>query len=426
METQLDRRALSALGSRASAPEIAELMRISLERPNVVSLAAGFTDSRSLPGEEVRSIVESILSDPDMARSALQYGVTPGDQELRALTLERIRKADRTSGVVDSVSNSMITTGSQQFLYLTREALLDPGDILLVEDPTYFVILGLLANTGVAARGVATDSEGISLERLVATLERLRSEGDLSKVKALYLVTYCQNPSGRTTAFHRKKEALRILSEFEQDAGHPIYLIEDAAYRELRFGVDDPPSALSDSDHGHRVIYTGTYSKPFSTGLRVGFGVVPEELVSPILNLKANHDFGTPTFNQAIMKHALKTGVYDTYTSQLRERYSVKSEIMRGALSASFGDRARYEDPKGGLYYWVDLGASVETSMDSRFFRTALEKEALYVPGCLCYCDDPSRARPNREMRLSFGGAKDEDIPIGIERLAATLDDIRA
>src|SRR5262249_43232424 len=156
---------------------------------------------------------------------------------------------------------------SQQLLYMLTECLCDPGDIVLVEDPTYFVYLGIVQSQGFRCRGIRFAPDGIDLSHLEHTLENLRSRGELKRVKLLYLVSYSQNPTGVTTAFAKKAGALAVLRRFERAAGHPIYLLEDAAYRELRFSGDDVASALTAEGADERVIYTGTYSKPFATGV---------------------------------------------------------------------------------------------------------------------------------------------------------------
>ena len=164
---------------------------------------------------------------------------------------------------IHSPERLMITGGSQQLLYMTVEALCDEGDIVLVEDPTYFVFLSILQSRGLRARGVRLERDGLDLAHLETVLQRLKRSGELRRVKALYLVSYFQNPTGVTTSFEKKRGILKLLKKFERAAGHPIYLIEDAAYRELRFKGPDIQSALMVPGAADRVIYTGTYSKPY-------------------------------------------------------------------------------------------------------------------------------------------------------------------
>ena len=151
----------------------------------------------------------------------------------------------RRTHKIYSPERLLITSGSQQLLYMTTEALCDEGDIVLVEDPTYFVYLGILQSRGLRARGVRLERDGLDLAHLEKVLTSLKRRGELRRVKMLYLVSYFQNPTGVTTSFEKKRGVLKLLKKFERAAGHPIYLLEDAAYRELRFAGQDVPSALT-------------------------------------------------------------------------------------------------------------------------------------------------------------------------------------
>lgn len=405
---------LSAIARRTTDPPISWLMKLTLERPDLISLAAGFTDNESLPVSAARELADKLLASARTGRPALQYGATAGDPELRRLTAKRLSELDHRSYTLEQI---LITNGSQQLLYLVSECLCDPGDIILVEDPTYFVFLGIAQSLGFHCRGVRMQSDGLDVDHLEQRLAGLKKSDELRRVKFLYLVTYFQNPSGITTSFEKKAAALDVLKKFESAAGHPIYLLEDAAYRELRFAGDDIPSAREES----RVIYAGTYSKPFATGLRVGFGLVPEPLRTAVLRLKGSHDFGTANFPQQILSAALSSCRYQKHLSSLRRRYAAKAEVMATAVGKHFPDSVRWEKPRGGLYIWAKA-PDIKTGAKSKFFHTALDRNVLYVPGELCYCDDPSRPKPNHEMRLSFGGATEPDIREGIKRLGTLLD----
>jgi 2-aminoadipate transaminase len=404
--------AFSALGQRIKEPPISWLMKLTLERPKLISLAAGFTDNESLPVAATRELADKLLRSAKTGRPALQYGSTTGDSELRRLTADRLAELDRRSYEAEQI---LITHGSQQLLYLISECLCDPGDIVLVEDPTYFVFLGIAQSRGFHCRGVRMQSDGIDIEHLEQRLAAFKRSGEIKRVKFLYLVTYFQNPSGITTSFAKKAAALDLLKKYERAAGHPIFLLEDAAYRELRFAGDDVPSSPS-SD---RVIYAGTYSKPFATGIRVGFGVIPEPLRTAVARLKGSHDFGTSNFIQQILSAALESCRYKEHLTTLRRRYTQKAEVMAKAIEEHFPDSVQWERPRGGLYIWAK--AKVKTGAQSKFFQAALNRNLIYVPGELCYAEDPSRRKPNSEMRLSFGGATEKDIREGIKRLGDLL-----
>jgi len=252
--------ALSEMGRRTAPPPISWLMHAALSRPKLISLAAGFTDHATLPVEISRKVLNPVLRSPKTGQLALQYGITAGETNLRQLTARHLQKLDgvRVTSKSHSWERVMITGGSQQLLYMTLEALCDEGDLVLVEDPTYFVFLSILQSRGLRAHGVRLERDGLDLAHLEVVLQRLKKSGELRRVKALYLVSYFQNPTGVTTSFEKKRGILKLLKKFEHAAGHPIYLIEDAAYRELRFKGPDIQSALMAPGASDRVIYAGT------------------------------------------------------------------------------------------------------------------------------------------------------------------------
>jgi 2-aminoadipate transaminase len=427
---------LSKMGQRTGVPPISWLMHAALSRPKLISLAAGFTDNSTLPVEISRKLLNDILRSPKIGQPALQYGVTAGADNLRALTAKHLQKLDGGHDHAHSPEHVIITGGSQQLLYMTLEALCDEGDIILVEDPTYFVFLSILQSRGTKARGVKLERDGIDLVHLEKVLERLKKSGELCRVKALYLVTYFQNPTGATTSLAKKSAALKLLKKFERDAGHPIYLLEDAAYRELSFpGRADlpvsraeqqlrpttPPTALTLPGTRERVIYTGTYSKPYAPGARIGFGILPEPLFTTVQRIKGNHDFGTANLLQQLLAGALSSGLYDQHVAKVQKNYARKAQVMKLALAEHFPASVEIWESGGGLYFWARLPQGISAGVKSKVFQTALKNDVLYVPGELCYADDPSRAKPDNEMRISFGSANEENIRKGIARLGKVL-----
>jgi len=290
------------------------------------------------------------------------------------------------------------------------QALVKPGDIVLVEDPTYFVYLGILEAMGVRAVGFD------SLANLKTKIQKLKS-----RLKLVYLVTYFQNPTGHTWSLEAKREAFAIVKHYERAAGHPIYIVEDAAYRDLLFEGDDEPSFKVLDPRNERVAYTNTLTKPFATGIKLGYGILPPELMRAVLRSKGNHDFGSANFLQTILARALAEGLYERHLPKLAAAYRRKRDAMVSTLDATFPASARYERPQGGLYVWVELLAHIKTGAKSRLFRRALDAGVLYVPGEMCYGKDPSRPIPQTSMRLSFGAATVNEIKKGIRLLADAL-----
>ncbi len=401
-------------------------MSTSLARPGLISLAAGFTDNPTLPVDEVRGLLDELLSDRLAGEQALQYGSTQGLPALIELTAARIEHLEQKSGNSNAekkrfAGRLVITHGSQQLLYLVTEVLCDAGDIVLVEDPTYFVYLGIVQSHGLHCRGLRLEPDGIDLASLDRTLTNLRKTGVLPRLKLLYVVTYHQNPTGTTTAFTKKRAALDMLRYYEKWAGHPIYFFEDAAYRELGFEEETEPSVLQLIEAAERIIYAGTYSKPFATGVRVGYGLLPESVREAVIRVKGNHDFGTANFLQHLLARAISSGVYDVHLKSLRRRYAEKANCMISAIRSSFSEVVEWRKPNGGMYMWVSLPRKIKTGLRSSFFARALEHDVLYVPGQICYATDPGRPRPNHEMRLSYGNATPNEIKEGIARLGRVI-----
>src|SRR6056297_813338 len=263
----------SRRGAAAPVQPISRLMAEALADPALISLAAGFVDAATLPTEAVAEAVARLMSQPAAARSALQYGENAGDATLRRLIAERYL-GEAAAGASEAM---VLSAGSNQLLHLIAECLLDPGDIVLCAAPTYFVFLGALRDIGARSHGIATDAEGICPEALEAALEELAAAGELARVKMLYLVPYFDNPAGTNMPVARRLAILEVLGRWRARVG--MALLVDNAYRDLRFaGIADVPSLTELGAAPEWTIETGTFSKNFSPGLRVGWGVLPEPL----------------------------------------------------------------------------------------------------------------------------------------------------
>jgi 2-aminoadipate transaminase len=362
---------------------------------------------------EIRAVLDDLWRDPQTALCALQYGSTAGDESLRDWSLRRLEKRDRLPPGSLPNDRAVIGNGSQQLLSLITEILCDPGDIVLIEDPTYFVYLGIIESCGIeAVPFVGTDE-------LKRRLDQLKREGKIDRVKLAYFVSYFRNPTGTSLSFDEKRQAAVILRQFETSS--PIYLLEDAAYRDLRFQGDDTASFVALDPSLERTIYTATYTKPFATGLKVGFAVAPEPLVRPILRFKGNEDFGTSHFDQQILLRAVRSGAYEKHLDEIASVYRRKAAVMESSLQEHFPEKSSWGVPAGGLYFWVSLPPTTHCGVESVIFQKSLDADVLYVPGELCYCQSTLRPKPKNQMRLSFGSASEDQIREGIQRLGEVL-----
>ena len=404
----------------ASEQAIGFLMQQAVENPEVVSLAAGLVDQQSLPVAETRAAVANLLVDDQRAKQVLQYGTTAGAEFLREQLIEHLALLENCSRdeLATDVGRIVLTTGSQQLLSLVGEVLLDPGDICLVAAPTYFAFLGTLNGLNARAIAVGTDEDGMQMDALEAELERLEMEGELDRVKLIYLVSYYENPSGFCLAEERRSAVVEIARHWSKR--NRIIVLEDAAYRELHYDGSALPSVWSFDEERETVILAQTFSKSFSPGLRVGFGVLPSELVKPVCDRKGNEDFGSANFNQHLIATVLDQGLYRSHVEHICDSYRVKRDCMLDAADRHFSGLSgvSWVHPHGGLYVWMTLPATVDTSFDGPLFdqATRIEK-VMYVPGDLCFAGDPS-LRPRNYLRLSFGVQTPEGIELGMQRLS--------
>ena len=417
---------LSAASRRTTEPPISDLMQRALSNPALISLAAGFVDHATLPVDAASRAAAEVLADEIEGKRALQYGTTRGDLRLRTLLVRQLEREEGVApGAFDAaLPRTVVTTGSQQLLYLLAEALLDPGDIVLVEAPTYFVFLGILETRAAVAVGVEVDEGGLRLDALESTLQRLEAEGRLDRVKLIYTITEHSNPTGLSLAADRRRPLVDLARRWSKQ--HRILILEDAAYRGLTYdGGPEPPSVWSFDDEGKTVILARTFSKTFSPGLKTGYGVLPEDLVGPILHLKGNHDFGSSNFNQRMLEHVLLDGAFDRQVVQLRDAYRRKRDVFLEALEGHLGaldGAASWTHPRGGLFVWLTLPEGIDTGRDGPLFRRCVEEGVIYVPGELAHPREPG-PRPTRHARLSFGVPSEAGLVEGVRRLAAALAD---
>jgi 2-aminoadipate transaminase len=399
---------------------ISYLMHMALAKPKLISLAAGFVDQETLPVDTTLAATQALLNDPPAGQAALQYGTTHGLATLREAILGRLFDSDGRGGVIPELDQVVLTAGSNELLHVIGDTLLDPGDIVLTAGPSYFVFLGMLGNLGARCIGVASDENGLVPEALDETLQHLKSSGELRRVKAVYVTTYFDNPTSISVAPARRPQIVDIVKR--HSAVGPIYILEDTAYRELRYFGNDYPSLRAYDENGDTVICTGTFSKSFSPGMRVGWGVLPKALLDPVLAAKGNIDFGSPNFNQHVMAKVFDLGLYEPHVERLRANYRVKLAAMLDAADehlAPIGG-VRYQRPTGGLYVWLELPEHVDTGSDGELFRRALDTGVIYVPGRYCYPGEGQKPHDNT-IRLSFGVQSPENIKRGVAALAEAI-----
>ena len=410
----------------AAGQPISALMSQALAHPELISLAAGFVDPMTLPGELVQTALERLLASPEATRTALQYGTTPGVPRLRDLVLQRLLSEDGNNSSSESLSidQVVVTAGSNQLIHLVLESLLDPGDIVLCAAPTYLVFLGVVSQLGARAIGVSTDAEGMIPSALQEALEEIDRQGEKDRVKAIYLVPYADNPSGITMPLQRSSEIMEISRQWSSKP-LPIQLIADLAYRDLRYSGDNIASIRTLDERGDQVILAGTFSKSFSPGVRVGWGLLPAHLVAPVCDQKGNIDFGSPNFNQYLMLDILEQGLLDSHLQEICGQYPVKLAAMLAASDRWFSDLegVTWRAPSGGLYVWMEVPERIDTGPQGALFEAASREGVLYVAGGYCYAAEGEPIHRNT-MRLSFGVQSPEKIEQGMKALSRALKSV--
>jgi 2-aminoadipate transaminase len=418
---------LSSRSAQTDDQPISYFMQQAVENPHLISLAAGLVDPDSLPAAEVREVMTELLGAPHTARAALQYGTTQGYAPLREKIFDHLLALDELApdDISFTAQDIVLSTGSQQLLYLLGELLLNPGDIVITEAPSYFVYHGVLGSLGIRTLTVPIDEQGINTDALEELLVRLEEAGELPRVKLIYTVDYFQNPTGLTLSLPRRQHMLELAQRFSKT--QRILILEDAAYRELRFEGVDVPSIKSFDRTNEYVILAMTFSKPLTPGLKTGYGVLPRDLVEPLLRFKGNHDFGSSNLNQYIIDRMFANGSYHRHVAYLKEVYRSKRDTLVTALAEEFPRAVspmRWTWPEGGLYVWLLCPPEIETGPDSRFMQACLREGVLYVPGQFCYVKDDHSLVPNNEARLCYGVASHDQMREAVRRLARAAHEV--
>ena len=382
---------------------IRELFKL-LGKPGIISFAGGFPDSALFDVDGIRQASLAALEhDPG---AALQYGATEGYGPLR----EQLAAFMAHKGVADLRAEQLIvTTGSQQALDLLGKVLINPGDKVIVEGPTFLATINCFRLYGADLVSAPIDGQGADTD----ALERLIAE---HRPKFVYIIPTFGNPSGALLSLARRKAVLEMAVKYQ------TLIVEDDPYGDLYFGEVPPPSllALSSQVPGSRdlLVHCGSLSKVLSPGLRVGWMAGPAELLARATMCKQFSDAHTSTFAQATAAQYLQAGRMPATLDRVRQVYAQRAETMGDALRRDLGDAIEFVQPQGGLFVWARLsGAGGKGSDAAGFAKRAIERGVAFVPGMPFYCANGDPAT----FRLSFATAPEEKIRDGVARLAQAL-----
>jgi len=388
----------SVLASRMKASTIRETLKI-IQRSNVISLAGGMPDPATFPAKEINQVTQQILA--KNSACALQYSSTEGLPELRELILNWFSEDNKKLGL----DNIVITSGSQQGLDLVSKVLLNPGDIVIVELPSYLAALNAFRSYGGEMKGISMDNEGVEVDILEETLTQLKKEGQ--KVKFIYTISNFQNSAGVTMSLPRRKRVLEIAQKFE------VFILEDNPYDKLRFEGEPLPSIYSLDNEGY-VISLGTFSKILCPGLRLAWVLGDKKIIEKIVIMKQATDLCTTILNQLIVYEYCRQNDIDKNIESNIKIYRKKRDVMLNALSKYFPSEASWTKPEGGFFVFVTLPEYIDVD---EMFPEAIEEGVAYVSGSAFFANGKGK----NTMRLSFCYPKEEDIEEGIKRLGKVI-----
>jgi len=381
--------------------DVAAMLKLA-ERPEVISFAGGLPDPAIFLLEEIKEIFEEVLA--QRGRAALGYGPTAGIAPFREWLAEHMTQSGRPS----KVDECLVTTGGIAALDLICKVLLDPGDLVIVGEPAYLAALHVIRSYQGRFAGVPLDDKGMQSDALKSTLEDLQRES--LRPKFIYLVPSFQNPTGVTLSEKRRKRIVEIAVEYN------VPIIEDAAYRDLRF-EDQAPPLLASLDP-QNVIHINTFSKIFNPGVRIGWVTAPQELIETLALAKQGQDQCSTTIGQYVTLAFASRRLIERQRSRAVEIYRRKRDAMLAALESYFPKSAHWTKPQGGFYTWVTLPKEIDT--EALLPRSIEDASVAYGAGPAFYHNRSGK----EHMRLCYSYVPDSQIEEGVRRLAHLMSEI--
>ena len=364
-------------------------------RPDIISFAGGMPAPEVFPVEAMRAASDKVLT--TAGPMALQYGPSDGYRPLR----EKIAARHRREGMACRPEDILMINGSQQGLDLAGKLFLDPGDLVVCENPTYTAALSTFRSYECGFLPIDTDDDGMILE----DLERKLAANP--RAKLIYVIPTFQNPTGRTWSLERRKGLLALAEQYH------LPILEDNPYGELRFEGTDIPTLRSMDTHGN-VVYMGSFSKILSPGIRLGWLVAAPEMLGMFETAKQGSDLQASTYIQMMVDTYLADNDLDTDIRALNALYRSRRDLMLSVMEETFPEGSRWTHPNGGLFLWVMLPEGVDTAA---IMPQAVERKVAYIPGQTFFADGDV----TNTLRLNFSNANEAHIAEGICRLGRVL-----
>lgn len=375
--------------------DIRELLKLTA-RPEIISFAGGLPAPELFPVEDIKAAFDKVME--EQGRVALQYGQTEGWLRLREQIAERMAKIN---SIRTDPEHLILTAGSQQGLDFCGKLFLNPGDVVILESPSYLGAINAFNAYQPNFVEVPTDENGMimkELDRILATTEN---------VKLIYVIPDFQNPTGRTWTLERRHKFMEIINKYE------IPVIEDNPYGELRFENENMP-ALKSLDTKGLVVFLGTFSKILVPGYRLGWVCASDEILSMFNFIKQGADLQTPTVTQLEANKYMEMFDLDKHVDTIRELYKHRRDLMMKTMEETFPKEAKFTHPDGGLFTWVELPEYIDTR---KMALQCLEKKVAYVPGGSFF---PNGGHENC-FRMNYSCMPDEKIVEGVKAIAEVI-----
>ncbi len=387
----------SSLAKRVTslkASAIREIFKL-LGKPGIISFAGGIPSPELFPTDVWGDLLKEIIDTE--GSKALVYGVTEGYAPL----VEVVNGINAKNSVGASFDRTIITTGAQQAIDLLVKSMVNEGEGVICEDPSFIGSLNAIRSYRAELFGVEMDEEGICTDKVEEILKK-------EKIKLIYTIPTFQNPTGITQSLERRKKLLALAEKYD------CYILEDNPYGDLRFKGESVPTIKSMDTNG-RVIYVGSFSKTLAPGVRVGWITGHEAIIDRVIVCKQVNDVHTPLINQMLVEKYIKGNDFDAHIKKGCELYGHKCALMLESMDKYFPEKVTYTRPEGGIFLWCTVPEGINTQ---DIFKDCLEKGVAFVPGSTCMVDIEA---PSNCFRLNYSTMPDDKIVEGIRLIGEVL-----
>lgn len=364
--------------------------------PKIISFAGGLPAPELFPVKEMKAAVDKVFD--QHGQETMQYGAAKGVTTLREVIQQHVKEKEDVDAKLENV---LVTTGSEQVLDLVGKAFVNPGDTVLVEQPTYLCALDVFRSYGAEFVGVEMDEDGMRMDALEEALQAHPN------TKLIYTVPNFQNPTGRTLTADRRKKLAELAAKYD------VYVLEDNPYGEIRFTGKHVPAVKSFDKTGH-VFYMSTFSKTLAPGFRLGWVVADPAVINKLTVLKQSADLHTDNLVQFAVAQFFADNDVDQHVMEISKLYGKRKDLMLAGIKKYFPTGVKYTDPEGGMFLWVEVPGIDDTV---ELFKECLKHNVAFVPGDPFFAGKPQPGA----FRLNYSNMKEEQIEVGLKRLGEAL-----